>query len=112
MNANFAFHALQDAAKTVAPQPAVNVSDALHDFAGQNAALIKQIGRAASNIGEAAYAGTMSGRFIRRDEFDALKRFVAALDNEFDLSAVVRRDKVTDKQHSPDESDFRDRERL
>lgn len=109
------FAAVTDTLQQVArPSPSVNVTVGILDHCGQNAWLISKIGRAASNITEAAYLGSTSARYVRLDELEALEKLIASLkaDAELQQIGLARLDAEMDQQFSRDESDYRDRERI
>ena len=70
----------------------LSLADALSSFAGQDATVREEIGRAARAVRAAddiACTGAGGCFFIRRADLAALKEFIAFLEGEFELSGIL-----------------------
>ncbi len=112
MNVNAAFHALQSVARSVGRQQTrIDITRSVRDFGGQDDKLLCRLGNIAGKISAAGY-GASFVQHVTLDEFQLLKRFVEHAEADFAMADFLVPDDKPDQQHSPDESDFRDRERL
>jgi len=106
--ANAVFHALQGVARSVERRPAsVDLGRAMADFCGQDAAKYDRLASIGSRLSAAKFG---YGRFDTAD-VKLLRSFLDAVEGDLAFSDFIPDDKP-DTQHSPDESHFRDRERL
>jgi len=100
---------LQNIGKPAKPAPAgVDLGRAMRDFCGQDAAKYDRLASIGSRLSAAKFG---YGRFDT-DDLKLLRAFLDSVEGDLAMSDFTVPDDKPDTQHSPDESHFRDRERL